>query len=147
MSGPWRVDRDVVTLEVGAPERRVLASVPVLIETAGDAGGRLDYSAHPHDAEADARYRDLVGDDLSALRRQDLTEFEGLVGGASSSFDGLEAFMRVVGDARIVLAQRLGIDDEGWEAELDPRSDPEVALLAWLGYLQDEAVAVLSEGL
>ena len=53
--------------------------------------------------------------------------------------------MRVIGEARLVLASRMGITDDGWEAELERGNDPELALLGWLGYLQDAAVETLSE--
>ena len=51
----------------------------------------------------------------------------------------------MIGEARLVLADRLGIEDDGWEAETELQSDPELVLLGWLGYLQDAAVGVLSE--
>ena len=118
--------------------------MPNLLDAAGDADGRLNYSAHPDDAEADARYRDLTADSLTDLRHADRARFDGVVSGDDVSDEDVEAFMRLVGEARIALAARLGIEDDGWEAESDPTSDPEVALLGWLGYLQDAAVEALS---
>ena len=49
--------------------------------------------------------------------------------------------MRVIGEARLVLAARLGITEDGWEDD----ADPEMALLGYLGYLQDGLVGVLSD--
>ena len=57
--------------------------------------------------------------------------------------EDLEAFMRVVGEARLVLAARLGIEDDGWELEARP-DDPEMALLGLLGWVQDSAVGFLT---
>jgi hypothetical protein len=51
--------------------------------------------------------------------------------------------MRVVGEARIVLAGRLGIEEDGWE-ETASIEDPEVAMLHYLGYLQESLVEALS---
>jgi hypothetical protein len=131
-------------LQLEPVERLVLQDMPNLVDAAGDAGGRLDYSAHPDDAEADARYRDLTSDSLNDLRQADRSRFESVVSGAGVSGEDVEAFMRLVGEARIVLAARLGIEDDGWEAEADPTLNPEIALLGWLGYLQDAAVEALS---
>ena len=52
--------------------------------------------------------------------------------------------MRVVGEARIILAARLGIVEDGWEQDVESSRDPEMALLGYLGYLQDALVGVLS---
>lgn len=145
MTGPFVITDGGIQLSVGSDEQGMLFSVPTLLQSGDDAGGRLDYTPHPDDPAADAEYRELIGDDLAHLRRQDRDSFNDLVAGEPGSPEALEAFMRVVGEARLVLADRLGIEDDGWEAEADMRSDPELALLGWLGYLQDAAVGVLSE--
>ena len=145
MTGPFVVTDGGIRLSVEADEQGMLFSLPTLLQSGDDAGGRLDYTPHPDDPAADAEYRELIGDDLAHLRRQDRDSFNDLVAGEPGSPEALEAFMRVVGEARLVLAGRLGIEDDGWEAEADMRSDPELALLGWLGYLQDAAVGVLSE--
>ena len=148
MTGPFVVTDDGgIRLSVGADEQGVLRSVPALLQSEDDAGGRLDYTPHPDDPVAEAAYRELIGDDLNELREQARASFDDLVAGEPGSPETLEAFMRVIGEVRLVLANRLGIEDDGWEAEADMQSDPELALLGWLGYLQDEAVGVLSEGL
>ncbi len=145
MSGPFAVAGDQITLAVGDEERGVLRSVPALLEIGGDAEGRLAFTPHPNDEDAAAKYRDLIGDDLAQMRRVDRVAFEKVLDGDSGPPETIEAFMRVIGEARIVLASRLGIEDDGWESEMDVRSDPELALLSWLGYLQDAAVETLSE--
>jgi len=145
VSGPFAVSGDQITLAVGDDERGVLRNVPALLEIGGDAEGRLAFTPHPHDEDAAAKYRDLIGDDLAQMRRVDRAAFEKILDGESGPPEAIEAFMRVIGEARIVLAGRLGIEDDGWESEMDMRSDPELALLGWLGYLQDAAVETLSE--
>jgi len=144
MSGPFSLVDGRVSLHLEEIERTVLGTVPLLIDRASGAVTRLDYSAHPNDAEADSRYRELVAGDLEALRRGDRSGFESVVAGEPVDPEVIEAFMRVVGDARLVLADHLGIEDDGWEYE-DRPDDPELGLLGWLGYLQEMAVTVLMD--
>lgn len=145
MTGPFERTEDGVVLRLRPEERAALGSVHTLLTIGGDAGGRLAYRAHPDDPDAEERYRSLIGDDLDTMRNEDRGVFERVRVGDAVLPDDVEAFMRVIGEARIVLAARLGIDEDGWEAEAP--SDPETGLLMWLGYLQDAAVDVLSAGL
>jgi hypothetical protein len=140
---PFGLHRGRITLRLGSVERSALASVPGLLDNGDDAEGRLSYVTHPDDPSAERRYRDLVGDDLDVMRREDRALFERVVSGDEVEPEDVEAFMRVVGEARLMLAARLGIERDGWESEMTP-DDPEMALLAWLGYLQDAAVSTLS---
>lgn len=144
MTPPFIVTGGQVTLHLDPGDLGVLQSVPTLLEIGGDAGGRLDYVAYSDDPEAEARYRSLVSGQLAELRAADDDGFARVLQGTPVPAEDLESFMRVVGEARLVLAARLGIEDDGWEVDID-ESNPEMALLAWLGYLQDAAVAVLSE--
>ena len=120
----------------------MLRTVPGILDDGGDAGGRLDYTAHPDDPDADRRYRDLVAGSLEDLRRADRSVFDAVVAGDEVAPETVEAFMRVIGEARLVLAARLGVEDDGWE--YDAPDDPEMAMLGWLGWLQDAAIAALS---
>lgn len=146
MTRPFEIEGERITLNVHPIERAALATIPAMLEAGDDAGGRLDYSAHPDDPDADRRYRELVAGDLDDLRREDRATFAAVLDGASMSHDDLAALMRVVGEVRIVLAARLGIEDDGWEDDVVP-SDPEMALLGWLGWLQDSAVRILTDQL
>jgi hypothetical protein len=147
MTDPFEYRTGSYRLRLELPELAVLRSVPAILKAGGDADGRLAYRAHADDEAAEARYQELVADSLDGLRRADRSGFERVVEGESVPAEDVEAFMRVVGEARIVLAGRLGITDDGWEEEADPSSDPELAMLGWLGYLQDAAVRVLTAGL
>ncbi len=133
------------TIRVRLPEdaREMLAALPDLLAAAGDAGGRLDYRVHPADPAAEARYRDLVGDSLDSLRVDDRALMAANVAATTIGLDEAESWMRVIGEARLALAARLGISEDGWETASDPSSDPELALLHYLGFLQDRLVAIL----
>lgn len=124
-------------------ERAALESLPDAIAAAGDAGGRLDYRAHPDDPEAEDRYRRLVGDGLDTMREADRRRFLDTLSDTTLDGETAEAWMRVVGEARLVLAQRLGIEEDGWEEDHDPSTSPDDALLAYLGYVQDSLVRTL----
>ena len=124
--------------------REVLSTLPELVAGSGEAGGRLDYRAHPEDAPAEERYRELVGNSLEDLRHTDRRAFVRGVQESTISLGDAEAWMRVIGEARLVLAARLGITQDGWEDEADPAQSAEMALLGYLGYLQDCLVVVTS---
>lgn len=144
MTGPFERSGDEFVLVLDPNERSVLQQMPELL-AGDDAGGRLSYVAHSDDPDADARYQELVSDDLAGLRRADRNRLEAVLGGETIGPEDVEAFMRVIGEVRLVLAARLGIEDDGWEADLGAESDPELALLGWLGYLQDAAVGALTD--
>lgn len=122
--------------------RAVDVVVAALLDDAGTTTARLDYVTHPDDDAAEHRFRELIGTDLDDLRRLDREGFSAVVAGAVVGTEEIAAFMRVVGEARLVLAGQIGITTDGWES--DESDDPRVALLGLLGWLQDAAVAALS---
>jgi hypothetical protein len=137
-----------IALVLGAAERALLGRmVPFLDdvdpEDAADAGARrLRYRAHPDDEEADRNFRELVGDDLEGARTADRRRFLASLERGALDGEDADAWLRVLGEARLVLAARLGIEDEeGWETRRD--GGPEMALLALLGLLQEDLVRIL----
>ena len=144
MIEPFTRDGDKVVVRLSAAEIAVLEDLPELITRDRDAGGRLSYTAHPNDEAAEGRYRDLIGDDLDRLRSADRAAFATRLEAKELTLEEAEAWMRVVGEARITLAARLGIVEDGWERDAESSRDPEMALLGYLGYLQDALVGVLS---
>jgi len=143
MSEPFERDGEFILITLSDPERAAIAGLAEVIEAAGGADGRFEYQAHSEDPAADRRYHELVGDDLATLRAADRGTFLEALGAESLEIEQAEAFMRVVGEARIVLAGRLGIEEDGWE-ETASIEDPEVAMLHYLGYLQESLVEALS---
>jgi len=143
VSAPFRVSGDLVEVRLSDAERDAISGIPEIIEAAGGADGRFEYQAHPEDAAADRRYHELIGDDLDTLRSADRDAFRQGIQAETLTAEQAEAVMRVIGEARIVLAQRLGLEEDGWE-QTAPIDDPEVAMLHYLGYLQDALVEVLA---
>ena len=144
MTEPFTRQGTAVAVHLDPMSRHLLATLPGLLADAGDAGGRLSYRVHPDDPDAEERYRDLVGDSLDDLRDADRETLAGRVGEATISLEDAEAWMRVIGEARLVLAATLGITEDGWEGAADPGENPQLAVLTYLGYLQDGLVSVLS---
>jgi hypothetical protein len=143
VSGPFTRRGETVRVRIDRDTRDVLSALPELLAGSDDAGGRLDYRVHPDDPAAEERYRELVGDSLDDLRTEDRSALLRSVGESAISLEDAEAWMRVIGEARLLLAARLGITEDGWEDSADPSQNPEMALLAYLGFLQDRLVAVL----
>jgi len=146
----FRRDGDRIVVELGEQERLVVAlSLQVLAgvdsSPIGDPGReRLSYRAHPDDPEADERFRSLTGGMLHKARADDRRTLAGSLQADSIDRDEAEAWMRVVGEARLVLATGLGIEDDGWEQDLNPEHAPrELLLLEYLGRIQDALVRVL----
>lgn len=131
-------------VHLDAGTRELLATLPDLLEQSGDAEGRLDYRVHPEDPDAEVRYRELVGNSLDELRQGDRSVLRGAALAEFLDLEEAEAWMRVIGEARLVLAGRLGIVADGWEEKADPEESPEMALLGYLGFLQDRLVTVLA---
>lgn len=143
MRGPFARDEREIVVRLGDLERTALAALPEMLDRGGDAGGRLTYVAHPDDEAADRRYRDLVGASLEEARQQDRSVFLSGLGRERIDADEAEAWLRVIGEARLLLAHALGVEDDGWEDESQPAEDAEMALLLYLGHLQDRLVEVL----
>lgn len=146
VKGPFQPADEGYVLRIEPIERAALHSVLALLDGTGDLPERLVYTPYPEDPAAGERYRELVADDLDQMRREDRDLYRSVVAGDPASPEAIEAFMRVVGEARLVLAARVGIEHDGWEQSADP-TDPQVALLGWLGHLQDWAVEISTEWL
>ena len=144
MSQPFVRKGDRLQVNLDAGTRELLATLPELLDHSDDPEGRFDYRVHPDDPAAEARYRELVGDSLDDLRRDDRSVLRGAAATDALDPEEAEAWMRVIGEVRLVLAGRLGIVADGWEEAADPEQSPEMALLTYLGYLQDRLVAVLT---
>jgi hypothetical protein len=115
---------------------------------------RLAPDAYPDDQEASREFRSLTRGDLLARRRDDaqrllaqLATVVDLETDAASlraddelaiplDPDALQAWLRTLAALRLVIAARLGIDDE----EDQDFSDPRFGIYEWLGYRLDGLV-------
>jgi hypothetical protein len=141
-------DRIAVLLAPG--EREVLRAVPILLRNsrpeAGDpAWARLRAVGHLEDPGASARFRDLTAGMLESAQASDRDRFEATIDEDLLSPDDAESWLRSIGEARLRVAARLGIEEDGWEEEPLEAELVEMTVLRVLGYLQEALVAVLSE--
>jgi hypothetical protein len=135
-------------------EADVLQTVPTLLDSlrAEDqaAIGQLDQTPYPEDQEAAGEFRRLMAGELEQSRAADRSAFgitvEQAAGGLTLSWGEAEAWLRVLGEARLVLAARAGITTSGWEEQL-PEDDPTIALLHYLGWMQQSLAEILEGGL
>lgn len=106
---------------------------------------RLFPSAYPDDADADAAYADLVGDQLLAAKLDALDTVEATLGGGEFTEDQLIGWMQAVNSLRLVLGTRLDVSED-----LDPGDvaddDPDKAL--WVSYeLLSQMLAIIVDAL
>lgn len=139
-------------LRLGPAERDLLRSLGPQLTTVLSATGppdpvtaRLFPAAYPDDAELQAEYEDLVGSELSQSL---LGAVEVLAATADAEHLGREeadAWLRALNQARLVLATRLEISEEGTERPVDPSDSRRGAFAAYdyLSLLQEELIEAL----
>jgi hypothetical protein len=144
---------DVVELDLGVQERRIITAAVTILEEVdpgdGDDPGaaRLSYSAHPEDAGADRRFRDLTGGMLADGRRRDRAAVTAGLHRRRLTIEDAESWLRVIGEARLVLGARAGIETDGWQEAIAAAGPvpADVVLVEVLGWLQDALVDALGD--
>ena len=137
-----------VTVRLTAPEIAILSRLGSLLGGAGveqddPATGRLIPKIYPDDEGASREFERLAGKERVEVRSADRESF---VRGLDAAGDGdlvldddqAASWLRVIGEARIVVAARKGLFDAGLpEGSVE---DPEVALVMFLGLVQEDLV-------
>lgn len=118
---------------------------------------RLLPDAYPDDAEASAEFRRFTADGLVERKLANASTVLGSIGSATAGAGpagaaangmatlrldppAVQAWLRSIGDVRLTLATRLGIEQDGDEGSPgEPLSD----LYDWLGYVQGSLVDAL----
>lgn len=120
---------------------------------ADPAHSRLFPAAYEDPAEA-AAFTELVGRELASGKNADLAKIGAAVeilGGNDEvviARQDIEPWLRVLTDMRLALGTRLDVNEERMARELDP-SDPSAASMAvlhWLGWIQESLIEVLTRG-
>ena len=106
---------------------------------------RLFPPAHADDADAEAEYRRLVGSQLDVGRERALATVETTTANETLTADEAEAWLTVLNDLRLVLGTRLDVtEDLDWDLDpADPRA-PQLAVYAYLSWLQEQLVEALA---
>lgn len=141
-----------VRVRLAPPERAFLADVLPLLAGIGRPGDdpaatRLNVPVYLDDPESNAEWWRLMGSDLVESRRQDRAIFERVVrseGDVLLSAEDADAFLRVVNEARLALAARMGLDTEDDHHHLP---DEQRQVLDYLGWILEELTDELSLGL
>lgn len=150
MSAPFRLEGGEVAVRLTRFERELLARLPAILASVGTgdddaAAVRLTPVTYPSDPEAEEHLRSVTTAELEAQRRADREALAASADRDRVSREQAEGWLRVIGEARLALAARAGITEDGWEARRLP--EPMGSALHLLGALQDELVGVLSDGL
>ena len=133
-------------------ERELLRSLAEQLEevVASDdpAAARLSPPAYEDD-NANAEYRRLVGDGLIAGRVATARTLARTSGADRLTDNEANAWCGAVNDLRLVLGERLGVTEDLYDDGIDPSDPraPDLALYAWLTWLQGELVEALSSRL
>ncbi len=101
-----------------------------------------------YDDEDDRRsYREMVDEDLRKYKLDALRVVRDTLEDAVLESEQVEAWLTALTDMRLAIGTRLDVDEERMSAELDP-SDPDtpaLAILHWLGFLQENIVQAASD--
>jgi hypothetical protein len=135
----------------------VLRLVPQLLagvgESAADpAADRLTPQVHPDDPERSEEFRRLAADMIQGTRESDADALaaglDRIAAGGTLSFEEAAGWVRALAHARVILGARLGIEEDGWEADRAMAvGDTRIGVLQLLGQVQDDLVAVLTSDL
>lgn len=114
---------------------------------------RLFPDASLDDPEISEDYRRMTSGTLQDDKRraaQAATDSLGSSGGVDSSLESedADAWVRLLTDLRLAIGVRLEVDEEDMAREIDPTdaSQYQMAVLHWLGALQESLVRALSGG-
>jgi len=139
-----------VVASLSVEEKALLVQIPLLLEHVGHVDGDaavavLNRDAYRDDPEASGEFRELVGSQLDEDRAADLAVLMELTDSASSlTVEDAKAVLRAINAARLVLAARSGVFEEGpgWESRIS--QDSALAAVAWLGNLQADLISALA---
>jgi uncharacterized protein DUF2017 len=137
-----------VRLELDAEERALLAEIGeelrgLLDEQPDDPSLRRLYPPAHEDEQLEREFRELTRSQLTAGRERAIETLERTAGNELLSAEEADAWLRALNDLRLVLGTRLDVrEDYDWDA-LDPTTPraPELALYAYLSWLQEQLVA------
>ena len=138
---------DGVLVGLAPEEVELLSALPRILDSVGDEDGdpaqkRLDPDVH-QDADAAADFRSIVGEDLNRERIVDRATFIGTLRDSEKlSFEDAEVWLRVIAEARLVIAARIGIDRDGWSHE-DFEESHDALFVQYLGWVQESLIEAL----
>ena len=148
----FKAVEDGIEVKIPKSLAKFLTGLPDMLDDLGDdaddpGAQRLNPAAYPHDDESQADYDEFSRPQLDQMRDADRQVFreslESYAKGQVISLDMAEAWLTVIGDARLVLAARAGFNDSGWETQTSATGP----VVATLGFVQASLVRELSRAL
>jgi hypothetical protein len=140
-------------VRLSAPERDALRSLPAqlreLLERDDPSAGRLFPPAYRDDPERNAEYEALVRNDLMAERLSSLRVMEETLDATHLTEDQMADWLGTLNNLRLVLGTRLDVTEDMDPSDLR-EDDPDAPLLAlyyYLGWLEEEVVQAMAEGI
>jgi hypothetical protein len=125
--------------------RRLTAELRAVLGAPVDSDPVLDrlFPSAYEDATEEAKYRDLIGDDLLTYKLEALDVVSASLGDEETDVtladETLDAWLACLTDLRLALGIRLEVDEESMARDINPR-DPNaqsLAMLHWLGWVQE----------
>jgi uncharacterized protein DUF2017 len=125
------------------------AELEQLVRVDDDAVARLFPPAYKDDAAAAEEFRRLTRGSLADGRLRALATVRGTVDAERLDDAQADAWCTALNDMRLVLGERIGVTEDLYERELDRRDPraPELAIYAWLTWLQASVIDALASGL
>jgi hypothetical protein len=141
-------------LRLPAEERELLRQLPdeleTMLEVAPEDPALRRLFPHTYEDEQDEdAYREVVGDELLSGRRRALQVVAETAGADRLTPEQAQSWLTALNDLRLVLGTRLDVKEEELLSDLrpdDPRA-PDLALYAYLSWLQEQLVEALSSEL
>ena len=143
-------DGDRILVLLGDDERDLVADLAgqfhaVVADDDDPALARLYPTAYVDDRERQDDYASLVHDDLVRTRLDAADVVLATAHSESLDDDELASWMQVLNGLRLLLGTRLDVSEEdGFDPDAPDASQR--ALLAWLGFLLEEAVGSAADG-
>lgn len=146
-----RTGKGDIRLRLPRDERALLRSLPaqlrrLLVEAPDDPSLERLFPPAYDDAENEAEYRRLMGEELLEGRRRALRVIEETLDQDRLTKEQAEAWLTALNDLRLVLGTRLDVTEEMLLERLRP-DDPnafEVSLYVYLSWLQEQLVDALA---
>jgi len=146
-----RTPRGDIRLRLPRDERALLRSLPgqlrrLLVEAPDDPSLERLFPPAYEDAESEAEYRELMGDELLEGRRRALRVIEETIDRDRLTKEQAEEWLTALNDLRLVLGTRLDVTDDMLLERLRPDDPnaPEISLYAYLSWLQEQLVEALA---
>ncbi|HUY55210.1 MAG TPA: DUF2017 family protein [Candidatus Nanopelagicaceae bacterium] len=141
---------ELIEVRVGRRERQALAKILERLEPMLEESRWTNSRAYEDDAEEE-EFQRLVGSDLEQARADDLAVVRSaLEADVPIRLDVEQTWrwLRSLNFLRLALAERLGIEEDGWEEKYSPREHrrPPLATLHLLSWVQEELVEALASG-